>query len=241
MAQPVVGLPGRKAERTATPRKILVSDMGAMTWPAGKIIDGSESRDSGNTGDLDVLRAGIAMGKQTSSGKYAPSILGVLASAEVVTATTITVTAAQAVEINRRLTATGTLTLVGPPTAAGVVAVFTEVMSAIDTATGVITLGALDAALIAGSFVMDNDGTEVPVFLIGDGYGVKVTDQDDVNTDVPFRDALFGGIVDASQIILYPSDASLKTWIKQALNGEVTDSGATTRHREGHFAFDDEA
>jgi len=147
MNTPVIGTPGVKTTRTATPRKVMNSDQGLSLHPGGEVIDGSLSRDTGNTGDLDVLRAGLLMGKITSSGKYAPAILGNLGAAYDATAdtTSMTVTAATAVELARRIGTSGTFKLTGPPTASGTVQTVTVTYSAVNTTTGVLTITSLAA------------------------------------------------------------------------------------------------
>lgn len=204
--------PGIGSDKTATPRLVCLA--GAMLLPGGGVLDGSESRDPLNTGDLDSLRAGIVLGKVTASGFYAPSILGVLTAAY--TSTSMTVSAATAVEIVRRIGSSGTFKVTGPPSAAGTVATTTITFSAVDTSTGVITItdpGDLDC--IAGSFIQPTDGSETPLAILSDGYPIKVTDSDGTTElDVGAANILIGGHLDASQIVNYPSDASLKTWLK---------------------------
>ena len=227
----VGGTPGIKTERSAAPRKILATTDGAILLPGGKVVDGSESRDPLNTGDVDVLRAGLVMGKITSSSKYAPSILGALSQAydkDGSLNTTMTVSTATATEIVRRIGTSGTFKVTGPPTASGTVATETVTFSNINTATGAVTITTASNDFIAGSFVQPTDGSETPLGLIGDGYGIKVTDADGNDIDVPLPNLLIAGVIDASQIINYPSDSSLKTWLKTTQLSAV-----------GLFCFDD--
>jgi hypothetical protein len=211
------GTPGVKA---IVPVEFRSPFLGNWEWylPGGKLIDGTNSRDSGHTSYIHVLRAGLLMGKATSGGKYRPSILGVMTGAQVATDTSVTVSAAQATEIVRRVGATGTLRFVGPPTAAGTVATFTETYSAVNTGTGVITCSGLNADLIAGSFVCADDGTYLPLTFIPPGAGVRVTDADGNSTDVPFERMPIGGTVDTGFIVNWPSDTSLRQWIADKLS-----------------------
>jgi hypothetical protein len=216
---PVYGMPGVRAAKTAAHRLAFRGGFIPDVLPQGKVIDGAKSRDSGNTGDLPVLRPGLLMGKVTASGKYAPSILGVLQSAAAAAATSVTVTAAQAAEIVRRVGATGTLRFVGPPAANGTVATFTETYSAVNTTTGVVTVSALDAALVAGSFVCADDGTYEPLTLIGDGFGVRVQDLDGNDIDVPFAELPIAGVIDSGQLLpVWPSDTALQQWLVDRLS-----------------------
>ena len=217
MAQQVTGLPGVRTDRTATHRKVLLTDTGGIQLTLGRIIDGSLARDSGNTGDLDVLRAGMVMGKITSGGKYAPAILGVTDSAYT-SGVTLSVSAAVAVEINRRIGSSGTFDIAGPPTANGDANVESVAFSAVNVSTGDITVTALANNYVSGSFIMPDDGSEDALGLIGDGYGIKVTDQDALSLDVPIRNLLIAGLIDSSQIVFWPSDTGLQQFLVGRLN-----------------------
>jgi hypothetical protein len=209
----------------------MASDAGLLLLPGGKIIRGEKSRDPLNTGDVDVLRAGLLMGEITASGKYAPAIIGVLTEAydkDGSLKLQMTVSAATATEIVRRIGTSGTFKITGPPTAAGTVATETITYSAVNTTTGVITISLASADFISGSFVQPTDGSEAPKGLINDGYGIKVTDADDANVDVPFPNLVIAGQVDASQIVNYPTDTSLIAWVKAQL-----------RATGGSWTFDD--
>jgi hypothetical protein len=225
-----VAAPGLANEIATSPR--IMRSGGMFTYlPGGKQIDGSKSRDSGNTGNLDVVRPGMLMGKVTSGGLYVPAIIGVLQQAEVSTATSVTLTAAQAVELSRRVGPTGTIRLVGPPTANGTVATWTETYSAVNTSTGVVTCSALDAALVAGSFVCANDGSYLPLSIVD--REIKVTDSDGNNVTVQWADFPISGIVKSANLLpVWPSDTSLQKWIMDSLNGVTASSGA------GQFVFD---
>ncbi|HYH67513.1 MAG TPA: hypothetical protein VD866_22640 [Urbifossiella sp.] len=138
----LLGRPGIGTRSSISHR--IVSQDGNFVWlPGGGIIDGAKARDPGNTDDTLALRAGLPMGRVTASGKYANSFLGVTSGALTNSGTTVTVSAAQAAEIVRRVGLTGTLYLIGPPTAAGTVRVLTATYSAVNTTTGAITITAL--------------------------------------------------------------------------------------------------
>lgn len=215
---PITGLPGVGSARTATPREILAGNAQLAQYVPGlRLIDGSKSRDPLNGADVDVLRAGTLLGKVTSSGKYAPSVIGVLASAASASATSLTVSAAVATEIVRRIGTSGTFKLSGPPAAGGTVATQTVTFSAVNTTTGVITCSATSAAAVAGSFVQPTDGSETIVTLLANRWGVKVTDVNAANIDVLEDQLLLAGHVKTANVINYPSDTSLITWVKAAL------------------------
>ncbi len=224
---PTFGRPGIGSALTA--QRLNVSRNGTLGFfPGGGTIEGTLSRDPGNSAfDVLNLRPGLLMGKITSGGFYAPSVIGVLAADAASGATTITVSAAQAAYLVARIGATGTLRVVGPPTANGTVATFTETYSAVNTSTGAITVSALDAALAAGSFVVPNDGSQIPVTFIPDGYSVVIPDN---LADVEFPMIPISGVVDVGNLIPWPTDTSLRTWIRTNLS---TASG-------GKFVFSDQ-
>jgi hypothetical protein len=230
MIIPSLGTPGGKAPYQAIQGTIF---RGAPTFAlqGGRIISGTNSRDWGNTGALSVLRPGLLMGKITSSGKYAPTILGVTlgttsanSTAYTSGGTSICVAPAAAVEIVRRVGASGNLTWVGPPTAAGTNAVLSSIAySAVNTSTGVITTSTLGANLILGGFCVSTDGSGTPITLISDGldgYGLPVTDMfSNSDLDVPFSQFPIGGTLISANIINWPSDTTLRSWIFSSLNG----------------------
>lgn len=206
------GLPGVTTRSGTSPRNVMLG--GLELLPGGKIIDGAKSRDPGNTGDLDVLRAGTLMGKITSGGKYAPSIMGVTTNAEAIGSTSIQAAAAVVTELVRRVGATGTFKLTGPATAGGVVE--TETVTYSGTSGTDITVTALTKAFVAGSFIQPTDGSEEPLAFIEDHDGIKVTDQDDADVSVPFARVPIAGVVDASQLLpAWPSDTALQLWIME--------------------------
>jgi len=132
-------VPGLGTEKSSVPRKILLSPNGALYLPGGKIIAGEHSRDPGNAGDVDTLRAGMVMGKRSNDGKYAPSILGLLTVAATPAGADITVGALHGDEIARRIVAGGNIKVVGCPPA-GVTEVQTIEIGALLTA-GVFRVG----------------------------------------------------------------------------------------------------
>jgi hypothetical protein len=226
----VSGLPGVRSTVTAEHR--LVFRQGWESYLAGgKIIDGSESRDAGNTGHLSRLRAGKLMGKITATGLYAPSVVGVLTAAYTSGGTELTVSAATAVEMDRIAGQSGTAEFVaiGPPSAAGTVAVTDVSHSAINTSTGAITVTDLAASKVVGTLIARKDGRQTPLTLIPDGYPWIVADGDGNSIDVYFDAFPIAGVIDPEQIIDWPADTSIQAWIRTNLS---TVSG-------GKFTFSD--
>ena len=230
---PIPGLPGLRTVITSTPRIVFKGGVfDYMTLPQGKLIDGANSRDPGNTGNTNVLRAGLLMGKITSGGLYAPTILGVTTGAYTSGGTTLTVSAAQAAEIVRRVgsSGTGTLNCIGPPSAAGTVAKTAVTFSAVNTTTGDITVTSLGVNKIAGSFITAADGSETPLTLIPDTHGWLVTTPDgQTNVTIPFPQLPIAGTIISSQIINWPTDTSLQAWVRTNLSTASF----------GKFVFDD--
>ncbi len=223
----VVGFPGVRAPQTATWRTVL--RQGDYTYLAqGGRINGTVAQDPLNTGDTNVLRAGLIMGKRTSDSLYANSILGTLTVAPAIGATTLTVSVATATEINRRIGASGTFKLTGPPGAAGTVATETVTYASLVVATGVITCTAILNAYIIGSFVQPTDGSELPMTFIPDGYGMNTLDEFGAISNIPFPEMPITGAIVSSQLLNWPSDTSLQQWLMARLNGVAG----------GQFVFD---
>lgn len=154
MESAIIGLPGIGNTVTTTPREILAGNIQfAQFIPGGRVIDGTATRDPLNTDDqgntyLNVIRAGLLMGKNTTTSKYANSIIGVTPGALGGNQTTLTVSAATAAEIVRRQGSSGTFNLTGPNVAAGVVRTQTVTYSAVNTTTGAVTITATGSAVV---------------------------------------------------------------------------------------------
>jgi hypothetical protein len=223
---PQFNRPGIGAANQAQYRNVFKEADRLRFFPGGGVIDGA-SRDYGNAANLFLLRPGLLMGRVTSSKKWKPSIIGVNQNAYTSGGTTVTVTAAQAAEIVRRVGASGSLYYVGPPSAAGTVATLGPIaFSAVNTSTGAITTSSLGANLIAGGFVVAGDGSEVPRSLIGDGYGVEVPSD---SSDVDWPQVPDNGVIESAKIIDWPTDTSLQAYIMDSL---------TANGRGAKFEFD---
>lgn len=218
--QPSTGMPGFGSEKLAKHRPV-AADGYLQFLPGGVVLDGSKMRDPDNpdypadtAGQL-RLRAGLLIGKVTSGGKWANSVLGVTQGAYTSGGTSITVTAAQAAEIVRRVGSSGTLKFTGPPSAAGTVATISQSFSAVNTSTGVITVTSLGANLIAGAFVQPADGSETVRSFLPDGWELYMPLD---GTDAPLDKVPVEGNVDFSQLLPWPADTSLQQWVRDQLN-----------------------
>lgn len=215
---PIFGRAGPQAVSKAYYRTVSANGAGGML-PSGRLIDTAKTRDVSNPLQPLLLNAGLLMGKITSSGNWANSIIGVNQAAYTSGDTSITVTAAQAAEIVRRVGATGSLLWAGPPSAAGTVAVTGPInYSAINTTTGVITTSTLGVNKIAGTFALQNDGSGIPRSFIGDGYGLTMgTDSSNLPTLAEWPWVPYEYLIDGANLIDWPSDTSLQAWIMSSL------------------------
>lgn len=140
----IFGPPGYRTTQYYT-HKYIFRDGTVGFWPGGGNIDVTKARDVLPSADNAYhLRPGTFMGKITSSGLYAPAFFGIIQSAITGAATSLTLTAAAATELVRRVGSTGTFTLTGPPAANGTARQLTVTYSAVNTTTGVVTITALN-------------------------------------------------------------------------------------------------
>jgi hypothetical protein len=214
------GKPGVVGNYDSQPREVFYSGREfAQFWAPPVTIDGTNSSNPLNAPYVWLLWAGMPMGRVTASGKYANSIFGLTAAAAASGATSITTDVNTAAEIVRRIGATGTFKLTGPPAASGTVAVQVVTYSAVNTTTGVITCTALSAAAVTASPIQPTDGSETILTLLCETDGLQIVDQTYTNRLDVFCGRLLagGGTINTGMIVNYPSDPSLKTYVKSAL------------------------
>lgn len=214
------GKPGVVGNFVSQPREVFYSGREfAQFWAPPVTVDGTASGNGLNAPYTWLLWAGMPMGRITASGKYANSIIGLSGSATASGATSITTDVNTAAEIVRRIGASGTFKLTGPPTAGGTVATQVVTFSAVNTSTGVITCSATSAAAVSGSPIQPTDGSETILTLLCETDGLQVVDQTHTNRVDVFCGRLLagGGTINTGMIVNYPSDASLKTYIKSAI------------------------
>lgn len=209
---PNLGLPQTSGQKFARNR-IITADSRVEYLPGGYIIDGFKTRDADNP-DYPAdnlaqrdIRPGLLMGKVTATGFWTNSFFGSTQASITGTATSLTLTPAQAVELVRRVGATGTFVLTGPPAAAGVVRQATLTYSAVNPSTGVVTVTAVgvtevqtitsSAAATGGSMqllVPKADGTMVLTGLIT-WNATDATWLAAINTALDAATGVAGGIV----------------------------------------------
>lgn len=211
-------LPGIGTTYTAAFRTVLKTETGAMYLPGGMIIDGSQTRDITNTGYEYVIQAGMIFGRQ-SNGLLAPSIIGKVSTTANASATSITLTAASAVELARRIGTSGDFIAYAIDSTNGQVIQEAVRFSAVNTTTGVVTVEAIQNAIPANSLIAPNDSSRLPVCILGDGSGISVYDALNTAIDVQLAKPLIAGFVDASQLYLWPSTSDeLRRFLKDLIN-----------------------
>jgi hypothetical protein len=228
------GKPGVLGNYTATPREVFYSGREKAQFVAAPVtVDGTLTSCPFNAPYVFQILAGTLMGRVTATKKFANSVIGLSSHALASTDTSLLTDVNTAAEIVRRLGASGTLKLTAPPTAGGTVATQVVTFSAVNTSTGAITITATGAAAVAGGLIQPTDGSETILTMVCDVYGIKVTDQVNVNRVDVFdpRLLLAGGTINSQMIVNYPADPSLKAYVKQAIKsfaGGVTFSDDIT-------------
>ena len=217
-------LPGTTAGDTWTPRELIKN--GQAELMAGTfVLSGANSRDTGND-PTDIIRNGMPLGKITTGGLLAPSILGVTTNAEAIGSTSIQASAAVVTELVRRIGASGTFKLIGPAVANGQWQEETVTYSAASTTN--ITCTAITKNFAAGAYICPTDGSEYPVTLLCEESAgcIKVTDENSASMNVPIK-LLIGGVIDYSQILFSSTDTGLRAFICDNLRAH------------GRYVFDD--
>lgn len=166
----VNGLPGTGTELVSTPKTILRSLDNIKYAAGGVVLDGTLSGDPTNATGPTILNPGLTLGKVTTTGKYAPTIIGATTAALGGGQTTLSVSAAVATELVRRVGASGTFNLVGAPAVGQTVRSRAITYSAVNTTTGVITMTADAAAAVSAvnqiNSMVTVDNTGVGTFTI---------------------------------------------------------------------------
>ena len=204
MMRPVLGGPGVSDEAIFS-RKFVFRDGKFDPLPGGGYINSTKSRNPFAT-EVQVLEAGLLMGQVTTTSLWAPTFIGASTAAITGTGTTLTVSAAAATEVVRRIGTSGTLKLLGPPAANGTARQVTVTYSAVNTTTGEITITALgtnavqtitfNAAATGGTYVFrvpKVDGTFVNVPVAWNGTDATLLSN--INTALDAATTVTGGIV----------------------------------------------
>jgi hypothetical protein len=217
------GKPGILPTYLATPREIFLANRQFAQFLAMPVtIDGTLSGTAANAPNTWVLWAGTLLGRVSATGKYANSIIGLTAAAYAHSGgsnTTLSTDVNTAAEIVRRIGAAGQFKLTGPPTAGGTVATQVVTYSAVNLSTGAITITAGAADAVAGSLIQPTDGSETIVTLLCDAWGAKLADELGATRVDVFDSQLLaaGGTINTAVVVNYPSDLSLRAWVKAGL------------------------
>jgi hypothetical protein len=214
------GKPGVVGNYDSQPREVFYSGREfAQFWAPPVTIDGTNSSNPLNAPYTWLLWAGTPMGQITATSKYANSILGLTGAAVASGATSITTDVNTAAEIVRRIGASGTFKLTGPPAASGTVATQVVTYSAVNTTTGAITCTATSAAAVSASLIQPTDGSEDIVTLLCEVDGLQIVDQTHTNRVDVFCGTLLagGGTINTGMIVNYPSDPSLQKFVKASI------------------------
>jgi hypothetical protein len=214
------GKPGSVGFFVSQPREVFFSGREfAQFWAPPVTVDGTNSGNPSNAPYTWLLWAGQLMGRITATGKYANSVIGLTGAAMASAATSISTDVNTAAEIVRRIGASGTFKLTGPPAASGTVATQVVTYSAVNLTTGVITVTATSAAAVTASLIQPTDGSEAIITLLCETDGLQVIDQTHTNRVDVFCGRLLagGGTINTGMIVNYPADPSLKTFVKSAL------------------------
>jgi len=214
------GKPGVLLNLTVQPREVFYSGRDHAQYIALPVtVDGTLTSCPFNAPYIFQILAGTLMGRVTATGKFANSVLGQTGSATAASATSIQTDVNTAAEIVRRIGTSGTFKLTGPPTSGGTVATQVVTYTAVNTSTGVVTCSATSAAAVSASLIQPTDGSDSILTMVADLYGIKVTDQTNVNRVDVFDPQLLlaGGTINSQMIVNYPADTSLQSYVKSAI------------------------
>jgi hypothetical protein len=223
IAPPTIALPGTGALKTAAVGFVFTGGPYAALTRGG-MIDGSESRDPGNTPNTDILRTGTIMAKNATTGMYAPWSIGVSTAALAGAGTTLTVSAADATELVRRIGTSGTFVLTGTnraSTTAAPVVQRTVTYSNVNTSTGDITVTALgnvnqsevirfNIASTGGNLQLTIEKTDGTFATTGNAAwnATDATYLSNINTALDAATGVVGGIV-ASAVAATDTDVAI--------------------------------
>ena len=230
----VGAMPGWGAQVDALYRRIWWTIDEKRILPGGVVISGALARDptcvlADGTPYPVILQAGLVMGKVTAAGAnhglYAPSVIGLSTAPVKDTDTSISVAAATAAEVLRRIGPSGTLNVTGPNAAGQTPSTTTVTFTGVTVngSAGSIAITAIGSHanqvdFVSGSFIQPTDGSQQPLCLVTKQDGISVTDRlGNPLAQVEFPEPTVGGAILAPQIVNYPADSGLCAWLKAQL------------------------
>lgn len=115
---------------------------------------------------------------------------------------------------------TGYAGLTGPTTGGSWPLIVVDTLFTSNTGANVVrTTSGVSGAFVSGSLVQPTDGSETILSFIPDSWGEYI---DEAGSDQPFPRIPAGGFITDSQLVPWPADASLKTYIQTALKAVGT-------------------
>jgi hypothetical protein len=224
---PLYAKPGVFDTFTSIPREVFYGNRQfAQFWPYPAIVDSTYSRNPLNTPYVWNLWGGMLMGKITTSGKWRPSVVGLLTAAATSGGSTFTTDVNTATEIQRLLTLAGgniSLNLTGPASAstlAASTAVTAVTVTAANLTTGVITVsGTVGANVISGSLIQPADGSQTIKSVQCVKNGLQIVDSVFTTyVDIYCPELLAGGgTLNTGMLVNYPVDPGLRLYVQAAL------------------------
>jgi hypothetical protein len=187
-------------------------------------VDGTLTGNALNSPYQAWIFPGTIMGRVSATQKFANSIIGLTTAAYTAGATTLTVSAATAAEIVRRIGTTGTLTFTGTSVALGTVYVQQTAYSAVNTTSGVITLTAMTYAIVSGSCVGASDGSQQALTVVCDLNGLKLVDGTNINRIDVYDPQLLqsGGLLnDNGTFQNWPADIATRNFLRSQISAFV--------------------
>jgi len=219
--------PGVYGPYTSQPRTLIYSDFEKVQRVSVPlVIDGTNSSWATNSPYTWLLPAGMLFGRNSTSKKYAPSVLGQTTANYVSGGTTVTTDANTAAYLASRLGASGTFNITGPAaasTAAASTSTTLVTYSAVNTTTGAITVTNIGANVLAGAWIQPIDGSQTVLWILGDDQGVAVVDGFFNRIDAQTGQMLSGGgCINTGYIVNYPTDPGFKLYVKAALRANAS-------------------
>jgi hypothetical protein len=80
------------------------------------------------------------------------------------------------------------------------------------------TTAGVDGRFVTSSLIQPTDGSETPLTFLPDGFPLQVVDALGVSQDQSFPLMPVGGVVDPANLVNWPADTSLRTYLRQALS-----------------------
>jgi hypothetical protein len=214
-------VPGVYGVYNSQPRQVFYSNAQAAQYLSPPVsIDGTLSSNTANTIYPWLLWAGQIFGRETSTGKYRPSVIGNATATIASTDTSVTTDTYTAQEIARLIGLAGAnvnLTLWGNANGTATTA---NVTASAASGTTITLSGAVGTAFTSsGTLIQPRDGSQTVRYILGDDEGVAVVDQFLNRVDAVSRKFVVGGgTINTDLLVGYNNaDSVVKTAVKAQL------------------------